>query len=51
MKVTRKLQSQFEVKVKHALTQSQPIMIPRSSVARIQPKAMAEREGETGHSK
>jgi hypothetical protein len=53
MKVTRKLQSQFEVKVKHALTQSQPLMIPRPTIARIQPKAAVDKteENATGHSK
>jgi hypothetical protein len=53
MKVTRKLQSQFEVRVKHALTQSQPLMLPRPTMARIQPKAVVHQgdENGTGHSK
>jgi hypothetical protein len=53
MKVTRKLQSQFEVKIKHALTQSQPLMMPRPTIARVQPKAVVENANGNGadHSK
>jgi hypothetical protein len=52
MKLSRKMQFQVESKIRHALATSQPLKIPRPSIAKIQPKAVEDGDDgtDTDHS-